>query len=112
MGAISKNVIATGDWCAPTRELKNSQLLKLVHKSRKIIRETLQPVAVERDGDVVMLVDKKPSKVDGLEEAQLIEVTGSGVRYPIARDRWRPLRFVLATLMIVAAIGVVVLAVW
>ncbi|MBA2542173.1 MAG: hypothetical protein H0V17_21210 [Deltaproteobacteria bacterium] len=61
MGAISKNVISEGEWCAPTRELKNSKLLKLVHQSRKIITETTPCVVeVTPQEDVVMLVNRKP----------------------------------------------------
>jgi hypothetical protein len=95
MGATSEAV--EGEWCAPTRELKNSQLLVLVHKTRKLIRETLQPIEVTAespDDDVVLLVDRKHPQV---EPARIAGQSMARVpAYPVLPDRYRPIRFVLA----------------
>jgi hypothetical protein len=64
MGAISKNVVSEseGEWCKPTRELKNSKLLKLVHQSRKIITEPVRTdvEVMPQQEDAVVLVNRKP----------------------------------------------------
>ena len=92
---------AEGEWCAPTRELKNSKLLVLVHQTRKFIRETLQPIEVEQTADdVVLLVDRKHPQVEPARIA-------GPPTYPVLRDRYRPIRFVLAALGALT-IGVVV----
>jgi hypothetical protein len=71
-----------GEWCGPTRELENAQLVSLVHASRKILTtETLRvDVEVTNDDDeVVMLVNKPPAdapvlgaKIDALPEASAV----------------------------------------
>ncbi len=89
MGATSKAV--EGEWCAPTRELESSQLLALVHKTRKLIRETLQPIEVASSDtdDVVLLVDRKHPQI---EPARIVRLPA----YPVMRDRYRPVRLALA----------------
>jgi hypothetical protein len=110
-----------GEWCGPTRQLKNSQLNQLVHKSRKIITENLRVVVeVTREDEAVLLVNKPPedaavigAKVDALPEAVVLEIEplerrrethGSGSMYPMHRDTLRPLRILLLLLVISAAV--------
>jgi hypothetical protein len=110
-----------GEWCGPTRQLKNSQLNQLVHKSRKIITEDLRVVVeVTREDEAVLLVNKPPedaavigAKVDALPEAVVLEIEplerrrethGSGSMYPMHRDTLRPLRILLLLLVISAAV--------
>ena len=104
MGAISKHVLSDGEWCAPTRELKNSKLLKLVHQTRKIITDTGRADAVEvtPQEDVVLLVNRKPDEEassdrpsrDMLERSAIAPISlladGSIASYPVYRDSLRP----------------------
>ena len=133
MGAISKHVLADGEWCAPTRELKNSKLLKLVHQTRKIItdsdRAPTVEVAADQD-DVVMLVNRKPDEVAAkdhiadaiateldmpsrpqLERSAIAPISlladGSIASYPVYRDSFRPLRVALAVMLPLAAVAAV-----
>lgn len=104
---VSKNVLGAGEWCAPTKELPSGQLLGLVHKTRKLIRETLQPVRVveaEADDEVVMLVDVKLPA----HEAPRVSVTGAPV-YPVMRDRFRGLRLALGVVAIAGTAGMIAL---
>jgi hypothetical protein len=137
MGAISKNVVSEseGEWCKPTRELKNSKLLKLVHQSRKIITERVRTdvEVLPQQEDVVVLVNRKPddSITDAASKAIVIAVVppsepvelpslervavapftldaeGSAAQYPVYRDRLRPLRLALAVMLPLAALAVV-----
>jgi hypothetical protein len=127
-----------GEWCGPTRQLKNSQLLALQNKSRSVIvSENLRvDVEVARDDEVVVLVSKPPesaavigSGVDALPEAVVLEPPrnlervsmpalekpreklGSGSSYPVHRDTLRPLRVLLVFLVIAAGIAVTALVV-
>lgn len=128
MGAISKNVLEAGEWCAPTRELKNSKLLKLVHQSRKIITERApSEIEVMPQDDVVMLVNRKPElpsttapeavviaavlepverpSRDRVAIAPLtITADGSAAQYPVYRDRLRPVRVAIALTVPLAAV--------
>jgi len=121
MGAISKNVLEAGEWCAPTRELKNSKLLKLVHQTRKIITDTGRADAVEvtPQDDVVLLVNRKPDEpvVDArgsrpqLDRSAIAPISmlpdGSLASYPVYRDRHRRLRVALAVMLPLTAIAAV-----
>ncbi len=110
MGAISKNVL--DEWCAPTRELKNSKLLKLVHQTRKIITDTGRADAVEvtPQEDVVLLVNRKPAiERPALERSAIAPITllpdGSLASYPVYRDKLRPVRLALAIVVSLTAIA-------
>jgi hypothetical protein len=115
MGAISKNVISDGEWCAPTRELKNSKLLKLVHQTRKIISDrATAEVEVSQQEDVVLLVNRKPDEVVSaprppLERSAIAPISlladGSVASYPVYRDKFRPLRLALAVAVPAAAVA-------
>ncbi len=133
MGAISKNVLGEGEWCAPTRELKNSKLLKLVHQTRKIItdRATTETEVTTEQDDVVMLVNRKPEAIaegtqpgfevdveldesparDKLERSAIAPISlmpdGSVASYPMYRDTLRPVRLALAVLLPLAAVAAV-----
>ncbi len=119
MGAISKHVLSDGEWCAPTRELKNSKLLKLVHQTRKIITDTGRADAVEvtPQEDVVLLVNRKPEEEvceparEKLERSAIAAISllpdGSLASYPVYRDSWRPLRVALAVAVPLAAVAAV-----
>ncbi len=116
MGAISKNVLENGEWCAPTRELKNSKLLELVHQTRKIVTDTGRADAVEvtPQDDVVLLVKRKPMvERPLLERTAIAPITllpdGSLASYPVYRDKLRPVRLALAAVVSVTAIAGVVL---
>jgi hypothetical protein len=122
MGAISKNVLEQGEWCAPTRELKNSKLLKLVHQSRKIITDRApSEIEVTPEDDVVVLVNRKPEPpVTAAPEAVVIasEIAPehrpralsqnpecSAAQYPVYRDRFRPLRVAITVTVPIAAVA-------
>lgn len=120
MGAISKHVLSDGEWCAPTRELKNSKLLKLVHQTRKIITDPGRADAVEvtPQEDVVLLVSRKPDDGDSdrqsrdkLERSAIAPISlladGSVASYPVYRDPLRPLRLALAMMVPLAAVAAV-----
>lgn len=120
MGAISKHVISDGEWCAPTRELKNSKLLKLVHQTRKIITDTgrAQTVVTPQE-DIVLLVNRKPDEEtpndrpsrDKLERSAIAPISlladGSIASYPVYRDSLRPVRLALAVMVSLAAVAAV-----
>lgn len=120
MGAISKNVLENGEWCAPTRELKNSKLLKLVHQTRKIITDTgrADVVEVTPQDEVVLLVNRKPDEVveargsrPELERSAIAPITmlpdGSLASYPVYRDKLRPVRLAIAVMLPLTAIAAV-----
>lgn len=84
---MSATDTGAGEWCGPTRQLKNSQLLALQNKSRSVVvSENLRvDVEVAREDEVVMLVNKPPessavmgSRVDALPEAVVLEPCSSG----------------------------------
>jgi len=115
MGAISKNVLENGEWCAPTRELKNSKLVKLVHQTRKIITDTGRADAVEvtPQDDVVLPVNRKPEvERPVLERCAIAPITqladGSLASYPVYRDKLRPVRLALAVIVPLTAIAAAV----
>lgn len=114
MGAISKHVL--DEWCAPTRELKSSKLVKLVHQTRKIITDTrADAVEVTPQDDVVLLVNRKPveAPVARPERTAIAPITvlanGSLASYPMYRDKLRPVRLALAIIVPVTAIAAAVL---
>lgn len=113
MGAISKNVL--DEWCAPTRELKNSKLVKLVHQTRKIDTGRADAVEVTPQEDVILLVNRKPKEAPVERPAmQRIAPTalmpdGSLASYPVYRDKLRPVRLALAAVVSLTAIAGVVL---
>ncbi len=122
MGAISKHVLSEGEWCAPTRELKNSKLLKLVHQTRRIITETGRADAIEvtPEDEVVLLVNRKP-RVDQnklerdkrerskRERSMIAPISlladGSIASYPVYRDSFRPLRVAFVVMVPFAAVA-------
>jgi hypothetical protein len=109
MGVISKNVLENGEWCAPTRELKNSKLLKLVHQTRKIITDTGRADAVEvtPQDDVVLLVNRKPEVEHTAPIAPML-ADGSRASYPVYRDKLRPVRLAVAVIVPLTAIAAAV----
>ncbi len=119
MGVISKNVLENGEWCAPTRELKGSKLLELVHQTREIITDSGRADAVEvtPQDDVVLLVNRKPAEAPVespvLERSAIPPITlladGSPASYPVYRDTLRPVRLAVAALVSLTAITGVVL---
>lgn len=108
---VSKNVLENGEWCAPTRELKNSKLLELVHQTRTIITDTGRADAVEAQDDVVLLVDRKPEDRPSFERSAIAPITlhadGSIASYPVYRDKLRPVRVALAVMVPLTAIAAV-----
>ena len=78
--------VTGNEWCSPTKELKNSQLIKLVGETRKrgtdnleveVVREDVKPIPIE-----ALFPDSAPVKAP-IEASLPVSIEGSNSRFKI-----------------------------